>query len=325
MNMRLISSIPRRIKLQLCPLGVTCRLAARRRDKAGSLSYGGVSGIAMLAASFGLAAVAPAASERVFPADKGPQVWVPPGEFVMGADDPDAPDRPDERPPHKVTVDGFWMDKFEVTCAQYVAFFNAKWKDKPLKDRLGTCDLPKVTWPESGVVQDRSTGELKVIPGREKWPVLVGWHAAFYYCEAMGKRLPTEAEWEWAVLGSDGRKYPWGNAWDPKKANVGTDKIVAVGSFTGDVSPFGLFDMAGNVREWCADRYEPTYYQQSPIKNPFNYGGTWEPWDRAIRGGGYGFTEWDSRASSRGSAPYLASAPCTGFRCVAGGPPPTAQ
>lgn len=262
-------------------------------------------------------------NERVFPADGALQVWVPGATFTMGVDDPEQPDRPDERPPHTVTVDGFWIDKYEVTCEQYAQYFNKKMKTKSLQERLTTAEVPILTWPESGLVQDPQTGDLRAKTGCEKWPVLVMWHAAQLYGETLDKVLPTEAQWEWAAKGPSARRYPWGNTWDSKTANIGTDQIAPVGSFPKDVSPFGLMDMGGNVREWCGDKYEVDYYRRSPTKNPFNWNATWSPpADRAIRGGGYGVTEWDSRTTSRNFCVHGGRAICVGFRCVAGGEPP---
>jgi formylglycine-generating enzyme required for sulfatase activity len=278
-----------------------------------------------------VAAVAPAAptqlapNERIFAGDGAAQVWIPAGEFTMGADDPESADRPDERPPHRVSLSGFWMDKYEVTNARYAACVNQRLRDKPPKDRLFGPEVPILDWPESGLVRDGSTGELRVVPGREQWPVLVAWHTAQIYCESVGKRLPSEAQWEWAARGPDGRTYPWGSQWDPKRANVATPRPVPVGSYRGDLSPFGVCDLAGNVREFCLDWYQTDFYRRSPAEDPVNWRGTWEPCDRAIRGGGYALTEWDSRATSRGLLIYGGRAFCTGFRGVAAGPPPPAE
>jgi len=262
-------------------------------------------------------------NERLFPGDNAVQVWVPGGTFTMGIDDPTQPDRPDERPPHTVTVDGFWMDKYEVTNQQYVDYFNKKMKDKTLRERMTVAEVPILNWPESGITQDPATGDLAVKPGRENYPVLVSWVTAQLYCEGVGKALPSEAQWEWAAKGLEGRRYPWGETWNAKTANIATDKIMAVGSFPKDMTPVGLFDLGGNVREWCGDKYEVDYYKKSAAKNPFNWNATWyPPADRAIRGGGYGVTEWDSRTTSRNFVHNGARGICAGFRCVTGGEPP---
>ena len=275
-------------------------------------------------------------NERVFEKDGSVQVWAPAGEFVMGVDDPEQPERIEERPPHKVAVDGFWMDKHEVTNAMYAVYFNRANQHRTPIERIYVFENTDNQWKpfmessESGLVQDRRTGELTVVPGRGSWPVLVSWIGAKMYCNALGKKLPTEAQWEWAARGKDGRRYPWGNEWNPKWANVASDEFADVGSFPRDVSPFGAFDMAGNAREWCADKFEIDYYGKSPTRNPVNdasdnFGAHWNVVRRSIRGGGYGLTEWDSRTTSRGWMYFSRHALCTGFRCVADGPPPESK
>ncbi|NOY80720.1 MAG: formylglycine-generating enzyme family protein [Kiritimatiellaeota bacterium] len=267
-----------------------------------------------------------APNERLSPADGAVQVYVPPGQFVMGADDPESPYEDAERPPHRVKITrGFWLDKFEVTNERYAQYLNtliAK-ETRPAKIVgivLGRVDIDH---PLCGIRLDVKKKLCKVKPGWEKLPVMpVKWTGANEYCRAMGKRLPTEAEWEYAARGPDGRKYPWGSQWHPDWANVGTGKAAPVGSHPKDVSPFGVMDMAGNVREWVYDKFDVRYYSQSPLENPVNAAGAWQNVERVVRGGGFAFTEWDSRTTSRGHRKYLYYPVATGFRCAEPGPPP---
>ena len=112
---------------------------------------------------------------------------------------------------------------------------------------------------------------------------IVTWTKAQEYCQAMGKRLPTEAEWEKAARGTDGREYPWGNEWHPDYANVGQNEqdLMPVGSYEQGKSPYGVYDMAGNVMEWTADWFEA--YPGAEYKSP-NYGHK----RRVVRGGSWG-------------------------------------
>jgi len=175
-------------------------------------------------------------------------VIVPAGDFLMGSveGDPDAYD--DEKPQHVVYLDAFWIDRTEVTNAMFERFVE-----------------------ETG--HDAGTWWRDEASGKPDHPVvIVSWHDAKAYCEWAGRRLPTEAEWEKAARGTDGRVYPWGN--EPPDAsrcnfnrNVGDTTPVGKYSPKGD-SPYGAADMAGNVWEWVADWYDEDYYAVSPRDNP---------------------------------------------------------
>jgi formylglycine-generating enzyme required for sulfatase activity len=200
-----------------------------------------------------------------------------------------------EKPQHRVWVDAFYMDRYEVTVGEYISQY-----------------APKDTHPV----------------------VLVSWDDADAYCRWTGKQLPTEAQWEKAALGTDGRRYPWGNdAVDGKRANYcdtrcesgwwkdqsqddGYQYTAPVGSYPLGKSPYGIEDLAGNVWEWVQDWYDATYYSRSPERNPVNA----TPGTACVlRGGG-----WDSdpayvRAANRASRYWVAPGDrddLIGFRCV---------
>ncbi len=171
-------------------------------------------------------------------------VQIPGGSFVMGGGE-----EADEQPAHRVFVSAFSIDRDEVTEAEYAQ-----------------CVAKKKCAPHQFV----ETGNLPVTN--------VSFEEAQTFCRSLGKRLPTEAEWERAARGDDGRIFPWGNQPDCMQANFGNfegegrcpqnpGRPVAVGSFAG-ASPFGVRDLAGNVWEWVADRYQKDYYAISPAKDP---------------------------------------------------------
>jgi len=183
-------------------------------------------------------------------------VYVLPGEFIMGSDE-----KENERPVHTIYLDAFYIDKTEVTNEQYRACVEA-----------GACNAPSdITYYDNA--------------DYAKHPVVyVNWDDADAYCRWAGKRLPTEAEWEKAARGTGGWIYPWGNAFDKSKLNFcdvnclsewkdtsaddGYAETAPVGSFPAGASPYGALDMAGNVWEWVADRYNWDYYSRSPERNP---------------------------------------------------------
>jgi formylglycine-generating enzyme required for sulfatase activity len=142
----------------------------------------------------------------------------------------------DEHPVHRVSLNAFFIDQYEVTHVQYQRFIGATGRSAP------------PYWQEGKI--PRGQGDL---------PVMVGWADAEAYCRWAGKRLPTEAEWEKAARGADGRKYPWGNEFDPARANVGEAQpgTVRVGNYPTGKSPYGAYNMIGNVWEWTSDWYQP--------------------------------------------------------------------
>ena len=188
-------------------------------------------------------------------------VLVPAGEFTMGTDDPNAPD--DQRPARKVNVDAFYIDKHEVTNAQFQEFILAdSYNKREYWTKTGWNFIQKkrfyYNYPTKKTYRiDKPLGfggnSVSTAPDH---PVIgVSWYEAAAYAKWAGKRLPTETEWEKAARGTDARIYPWGNKFDFSKLKYfpHQEKLSPVGSFPEEASPYGVLDMAGSVAEWCAD------------------------------------------------------------------------
>ena len=188
----------------------------------------------------------------------GDFVLIPSGEFRMGGSDSSA--EIDEHPVHPVHVDAFYIDKYEVTNAQYKEFIDAnpQWQKGSILGKYHNDKYLKF-WQGNNYP-----------PGRENHPVVyVSWYAAMAYAKWTGRRLPTEAEWEKAARGRlVGAKYPWGDEIDSTRANYGGElgDTKPVGSYP--PNDYGLYDMAGNVMEWCLDTYDENFYNHSPSRNP---------------------------------------------------------
>ena len=216
--------------------------------------------------------------------------FIPPGPFVMGGRDEESPSN--ERPSHTVHLSAFFIDPFPVTNLDYLEFVRATGREPPrhwLKD--------------------------KVPAGIGRHPVVnVSWEDAAAYAEWAGKRLPTEAEWEKAARGTDERNYPWGNRFvEGERCNsnnmIGT--TTPVDEFPYGKSYYGLYDMAGNVYEWCQDYYDEEYYRTSPPANPKGPEGGQE---RVIRGGSFSETRSGVRCTHRASASETQTRDNIGFR-----------
>jgi formylglycine-generating enzyme required for sulfatase activity len=220
----------------------------------------------------------------------GDMVSVPAGDFTMGCGATDTQCRDDEKPPHLVTLGAFEIDRTEVTQDQYAACVAAK-----------ACEAPTCTWDCS----------------KTDYPVgCVDWAKAKAYCAWASKRLPTEAEWEKAARGTDGRLYPWGNDIpDCTHVNMASCGAHAdpVGSLPAGASPYGALDMAGNAVEMVADWYDMGFYAVSPKDNPTGPAtGT-----RYVgRGGGYKSDPVWQRASSRDWYDLSDASEPLGFRCA---------
>jgi formylglycine-generating enzyme required for sulfatase activity len=180
------------------------------------------------------------------PPDPIPEIsgmaFVPPGEFLMGStpDDLRKQAEIDEFPQRTIWVDGFYMDMHEVTNAQYKVFVDSMRIKPPSRWKDGNYPI-----------------------GRDGYPVVnISWEDAAAYARFVGKRLPSEAEWEKAARGDDGRRFPWGDEFDDDKANNG-ELMLPIMRFPDGVSPYGLYDMAGNAAEWVDAWYAP--YPRSEV------------------------------------------------------------
>ena len=241
-------------------------------------------------------------------------VLIPAGEFQMGSNS----GRSNEKPVHPIYVDAFYMDKYEVTNAQYKEFLDANpgWQKDRILDEYHNGDYLK-HWDGNNYPR-----------GKGEYPVnYVSWYGAMAYAAWAGKRLPTEAEWEKAARGRlVDEMYPWGNILDSSKANYEKHigRRTAVGIYP--ANGYGLHDMAGNVREWCLDEYVPSFYVNSPRRNPIsgvsniknitNRVAINDKITRVCRGGSWDDSRIGIRNSHRfRSAPTLTSV-FIGFRCV---------
>ena len=237
--------------------------------------------------------------------DGAPMVLIPAGPFTMGSHD----GFPNERPEHTVTLDAYYIDRYEVTLSLYRKFLEEGKHESPS------------TWDDEAAM---TVGDRPAIG--------IKWESAATYCRWAGKRLPTEAEWEKAARGTDGRRYPWGEMQpfvDIANYNRGmwvseAITLVAVtsglegmsvrhGLKEGGKSPFGISHMAGNAAEWVADWYERDYYQKGSVKNPR---GPATGEKRVLRGGSWADLPSALRVTARFSAEPDFEDRTVGFRCA---------
>ena len=243
----------------------------------------------------------PAFDREITGKDGAPMVLIPAGEFWMGS--PDGEGDKDEHPRHRVSLDAYSMDKFEVTVSQYAKFLQSTGRRDPdYWDRVNTSKHSNL--PVVGVT----------------------WHDAEAYCQWAGKRLPTEAEWERAARGTDGRTYPWGNGQPtPELANFNKgyvknaydERLAPVDSYETGTSPYGLHHMAGNVWEWTADWYGDQYYANSPPNNPQ---GPSKGDYKVLRGGSWSYAPVYVRSADRTRFAPMARPDYFGFRCAQDSP-----
>ena len=258
----------------------------------------------------------------------GDYVLVPAGTFRMGDNLNEGWAR--ERPVHAVELDAYYIGRVEMSNGEWRKFRDDTGYDDP-KMWPGGRVVPRDQVPYWSQVNNHGGGT----PDSDSYPLLgVNWDAAVAYCNWLsaktGKtyRLPTEAEWEKAARGTDGRRYPWGNDVDRSVANfVGAqtyDTGMPVGYFDGskrgerqtrsNASPYGALDMAGNVMEWCSDWYSQDYYATSPRRNPK---GPTDGAYRVVRGGSFFVEPFDLRSAARSAAwPSFQGHRMIGFRAV---------
>lgn len=269
----------------------------------------------------------------VWPQDNAPMVLVPAGQFMMGLDNPPNPgENSNEIPAHFANVDALWIDRFEVTNQRYAQFMLAGgyttrqyWTNNGWQWLSSQQTLAPDLWERADF-------------GLPDQPVVgVSWHEAYAYCLWSGKRLPTEAEWEKAARGTDGRLYPWGNEWDCSRGNFDDELSISpganecsgrdqhalpapVGSYEVGQSPYYIHDMAGNVWEWTLSAAGPYPYIANDGRNQVE-----QPDPRVIRGASWftytgSGTETDdnhARVTFRAELDPATRSNTTGFRCVA--------
>ena len=259
--------------------------------------------------------------------------FVPAGDFLMGSTDKDQNAKPDEKPQRKVYVDAFWIDRTEVTSGMFEKFVNETGYETDAEKRgYGLAVDAQGQWLEiESAYWQYPQGKF----GRQAAPnypvVHVSWHDAQAYCEWVGGRLPTEAEWEKAARGTEGQIFPWGEhgledfllnfadrnlnvEYRNKQINDGYRLISPVGRYPTGASPYGALDMAGNVWEWVSDWYSPTYYRDpSSTVNP---AGPSSGDLRVLRGGSWNNKVEDVRTVNRGKYDPSGSTDYDGFRCV---------
>lgn len=221
-------------------------------------------------------------------------VEIPEGPFTMGYNQGD----PDETPAHPVYLKTYFIDLKEVTQSEYDRFVKMTKREKPQVPVFEE-DIAKLMGPDFPVVG-------------------IGWNDAFAYCRWAGKRLPTEAEWEKAVRGEGQRLYPWGKEFTYAYSNIGGHDdgfpyLAPVGSYEMGRSPYGVYDMMGNVAEWVADTYDAHYYENSPFRDP---PGPDTTEFKVIRGSTWRDSKLNARLTKRFSAKMWRTDATIGFRCT---------
>lgn len=245
----------------------------------------------------------------------------------MGSGDNDFPAAPDERPQHEVTLAAFYIDQYEVNVEQFAALLNR------LRRYAGSCDGFDCAHPRdvagytSYLLQDDlgdGVVQFYALTGYANYPINhVSWYGASFYCQSVGGRLPTEAEWEYAARGTDGRIYPWGNEPPNKERAVyqsdSFEELLPVNALPRGASAFGVYGMAGSMWEWVADWYDENYYAQNAAEGIVaNPAGPEIGLTKSIRGGAWPNNNQKDRirAANRSSLDPTFFSSTVGFRCA---------
>ena len=219
-------------------------------------------------------------------------IYIPAGEFLMGSDDEHA--LPLEKPQRTFSMDAYWIDSIPVTNKMYQQCMDA-----------GVCGNPASIYEQ---FDDPAYADNPV--------VFITWFQADEYCHWVGGKLPGEAQWDYAARGSDGRLYPWGNT-EPNQYLLNYKDIIGftspAGSYPDGASPFGVLDMAGNVREWTDDWFSETFFLDAPDANP---SGPAEGEYKVLKGGGYSDPREIVRLTTRCFHDPISPGANRGFRCV---------
>ena len=225
-------------------------------------------------------------------------IIIPAGDFLMGSAEGEG--RSDERPQRKVYLDTYAIDIYETTNDRYLNFIHSTRRKEPQN-----------SYSEKKLSEESDVGDLPIVQ--------VTWYDAVDYCRWVGKRLPTEAEWEKAARGKQGFVFPWGSTSPlPKKVNFDknweeTKTLWPVGRPNQTASPYGVINMAGNAREWTSDWYAPNYYSTGGNKNPK---GPKNGILKVIKGGSWHSFLSDIRSASRGRGGFALKTDGIGFRCA---------
>ncbi|MBI4489949.1 MAG: formylglycine-generating enzyme family protein [Deltaproteobacteria bacterium] len=221
-----------------------------------------------------------------------------------------------EMPRRRVFVDQFYIDMYEVTNAQFKQFVDATGYNPPVPPWFQVWNEESGEYGGKGIPPKKWVNPVGPKSEPNHPVVRVTWQDAEAYCKWAGKKLPTEAEWEKAARGTDGRRYPWGDHWEASRANSKETKlgnVLPVGSYPSGLSPYGIHDMAGNVWEWVADWYDETYYQRANDKNPK---GPDSGQVRVLRGGSWVSPSMHLRSSFRLPHSPANRSASIGFRCA---------